>query len=89
MPANTNDVCEGPIPGLHLPQQAWFVLERENIRTMDRLKAVAGRIEHLLPGIGPKTADAIRAELARVGASRSLSEESPLLAVPAQPSTQG
>jgi hypothetical protein len=61
-----------------LPQQAWFVLERENIMTIERLKAVADRIEHVLPGIGPKTADAIRAELARVeGSTPLLSDGSP------------
>lgn len=66
MPTSSSTVCEGGIPGLLLPQQAWFVLERENIRTIQRLKAIADKIEHVLPGIGPKTADAIRAELARV-----------------------
>lgn len=66
MPTSSNNVCGGSIPGLQLPQQAWFVLERENIRTIDRLRAIADRIEHVLPGIGPKTADAIRAELARI-----------------------
>jgi Holliday junction resolvasome RuvABC DNA-binding subunit len=46
----------------------WTVLESDNITTLDQLKAVADRIERI-PGVGSKTAEAIRAELARVMAS--------------------
>ena len=58
------ETCEGPIGGLYLPFIAWKVLHRENIRTIDRLREVAGRIERF-EGIGSKLAQAIRAELAR------------------------
>jgi len=64
----TWQVREGPIPGLRLPHHAWTVLESDNITTLDQLKAVADRIERI-PGVGSKTAEAIRAELARVMAS--------------------
>ena len=56
----------GPIDGLRLPRRAWKVLQQENITTLDQLRAVAGRIERVLPGIGYKTAEIIRAELARI-----------------------
>ena len=53
------DDCEGPIRGLRLPLNAWNVLDRENITTLAQLTAIADRIERL-PGIGAKTALAIR-----------------------------
>ena len=57
--------CEGPIRGLRLPLNAWNVLDRENITTLTQLTAIADRIERL-PGIGAKTALAIRVELGRI-----------------------
>jgi len=57
--------CGGPIRGLRLPLNAWHALHREGITTLDQLKAKADRI-HWLPGIGSKTALAIRVELDRV-----------------------
>jgi hypothetical protein len=57
--------CRGPIGGLVLPPNAWYVLRRENIKTMNKLRAVADHLERL-DGIGPKRAQAIRAELDRV-----------------------
>jgi DNA-directed RNA polymerase alpha subunit len=59
------DDCEGPIRGLRLPLNAWNVLDRENITTIAQLTAIADRIERL-PGIGAKTALAIRVELGRI-----------------------
>ncbi len=59
------DDCEGPIRGLRLPLNAWNVLQRENITTLPQLTAIADRIERL-PGIGAKTALAIRVELGRI-----------------------
>jgi hypothetical protein len=41
------------------------VLRRENITTMSKLRAAANRLEWF-EGIGPKIAQAIRAELARI-----------------------
>jgi transposase len=41
------------------------VLRREKIKTISELRAVADHLERL-KGIGPKRAQAIRAELARV-----------------------
>ncbi len=55
----------GSLKGLRLPPKAWYVLRRENIRTITQLRAIAGRIERF-EGIGPKTAQAIRDEVARV-----------------------
>jgi hypothetical protein len=55
----------GPIDGLRLPKRAWKVLQQENITTLDRLRAVADRIERF-DNIGHKTALTIRAELARM-----------------------
>jgi Holliday junction resolvasome RuvABC DNA-binding subunit len=65
MPSYSWQVCKGPIPGLRLPLQAWTALERDNIATLDQLTAAADRIERV-PGVGPKMAETIRAELARV-----------------------
>ena len=59
------ETCEGTIQGLYLPGLAWEALHRENIRTIDQLRAVAGWIERF-DGIGLKTAQAIRLELNRV-----------------------
>jgi Holliday junction resolvasome RuvABC DNA-binding subunit len=58
---------EGLIEGLYLPQLAWDVFHRENIQTIDQLRAVAGQLERI-DGIGSKTAHAIRLELDRVAA---------------------
>ena len=60
-----NQSYHGHIRGLHLPQNAWQALQNAEIRTLDELKAVAVRIEQL-PGVGPKTAQVIKAELDRV-----------------------
>jgi len=59
------ETCEGPIGGLYLPPNAWEALCRENIETLDQLKASVGWLE-LVKGIEPKTAQGIRLELARV-----------------------
>jgi DNA-directed RNA polymerase alpha subunit len=62
-----DEPISGPIVGLRLPARVWKVLRRENITTLDRLRAVADRLDRL-EGIGPKTVQTIRAELARVAA---------------------
>ena len=59
----------GPIEGLHLPSRAWNTLRDENITTLDQLIMAASRIVRVTPGIGRKTAQRIRAELACVVAS--------------------
>ena len=59
----------GPIDSLRLPRRAWKALQQENITTLDQLRSMAGRIERVLPGIGRKTAQRIRAELARITVS--------------------
>jgi hypothetical protein len=69
MPNPRWDLIGGPIRGLRLPFQAWEALRKEGITTSDRLRAMADEI-HTLPGIGPKTAQLIRDELARVTSSR-------------------
>jgi hypothetical protein len=67
MPKGPQDRWNGPIRGLRLPLNAWTAFEREGITTLDQLRAMADRL-HWLPGIGPKTAQVIREELARVTA---------------------
>ena len=57
--------CPGPIRDLILPPNVWYVLRRENIKSISQLRAVADRLERF-NGIGPKRAQAIRAEPARV-----------------------
>jgi hypothetical protein len=69
MPNPRWELIGGPIRGLRLPFDAWEALRREGITTLDRLRASADRI-HTLPGIGPRTAQLIREELARVTSSR-------------------
>ena len=61
------ETCGGPIEGLYVPRLAWDVFDRENIQTIDQLRAVAGRLERF-EGIGPITARVIRQELDRVAA---------------------
>jgi hypothetical protein len=58
------DAQEGPLPGLCLPLNTWRALHEEGITTLDQLRAVADQLE-TLPGIGLKTAQLIRDELAR------------------------
>jgi hypothetical protein len=62
---------DGPIRGLRLPLKTWDVLRRQNITTMDDLKAAADRV-HRFEGIGAKTARLIREEIARVTAASHL-----------------
>jgi hypothetical protein len=66
MPNHFNDGSGGPIRGLHLclPFTVWCSLRDEGVTTIDELRAVADRLERL-PGIGTKTAQVIREELAR------------------------
>ncbi|MBL0408386.1 hypothetical protein JKG68_31440 [Microvirga aerilata] len=59
------DTCAGPIEGLYLPPIAWEVLRRENIQTMDELRANADRLEQF-DGLGPGMAQMIRLTLAYV-----------------------
>ena len=68
MPNNFNDRWGGPIKEIRLPLQVWTSLQDENITTIEQLKAMADRLENLV-GIGPKAAQIIREELARVSAS--------------------
>jgi hypothetical protein len=62
--------CPGPIRDLHLPAKAWYVLRRENITSMSKLRAVADWLERG-DGIGSKLAQVIRAELTRVTLPKS------------------
>ena len=57
-------MCKGPIRVLRLPLNAWIVLDREALRA-PQLTAIADRIERF-PGVGAKTAQAIRVELGRI-----------------------
>jgi hypothetical protein len=68
MPSHLHERWEGPIRGLRLPLTAWNSLQAEGITTLGQLMAVADRLEQLIR-IGPKTAQVIREELARVAAS--------------------
>ena len=65
MPNHYHERWGGPIRGLCLPLAVWTSLGRENIITIDQLRAVAHQLERL-DGIGPKAARIIREELARV-----------------------
>jgi hypothetical protein len=56
---------EGLIPGLRLPLNAWIALKRASIITLPDLRAVADRLESF-DGIGVRTAQIIREELARL-----------------------
>ncbi len=57
------DTCAGPIEGLYLPPVAWEVLQRENIQTMDQLRAKVDQLEQF-GGIGAGMAHIIRLTLA-------------------------
>ncbi|KLK90754.1 hypothetical protein AA309_23890 [Microvirga vignae] len=70
MPNPYFEDCRGPIAGLRLPYYVWRALEKQNIMTIHQLNAAANQIERSVPGIGTRAAKAIRAELARVAASK-------------------
>jgi hypothetical protein len=57
------DTCAGPIEGLYLPPVAWEVLQRENIQTLDQLRANAHQLEQF-DGISVRMAQVIRLALA-------------------------
>jgi hypothetical protein len=57
------DTCPGPIEGLYLPPIAWEVLQRENIQTVDQLRANAHQLEQF-DGVSPRMAQVIRVALA-------------------------
>ena len=59
--AHFYDTCAGPIEGLYLPPIAWEVLQRENIHTIDQLRANADRLEQF-DGISAGMAHMIRLE---------------------------
>ena len=59
------ECISGPIKRLCLPRHAWEGLQKHGINTFDQLAAVADRLERL-ERIGPKTAQVIRKELARI-----------------------
>lgn len=59
------DTCPGPIDGLYLSPIAWEVLRRENIQTLDQLRASAQQLEQF-DGISPGMAQVIRLALAYV-----------------------
>ena len=71
------DTCAGPIEGLYLPPIAWDVLRRENIGTMDQLRAHADQLEQF-DGIEARMAEVIRHALAHFAPS----EEQPLDKMP-------
>ena len=60
--------CAGPIEGLYLPAVAWDVLQRENIQTIDQLRAHADRLEQF-DGVEVRMAQVIRQALAHVASS--------------------
>ncbi|ANY77193.1 hypothetical protein BB934_02330 [Microvirga ossetica] len=59
------DTCAGHIEGLYLPPVAWEVLRRENIQTLDQLRANADQLEQF-DGISVRIAQVIRLALAYV-----------------------
>ncbi|WP_262032106.1 helix-hairpin-helix domain-containing protein [Microvirga sp. Mcv34] len=63
-----------------MPFDTWEALRSEDITTLDRLQAMADQI-HTLPGIGPKTAQLIRQELARVTASKKIPDQARALII--------
>jgi hypothetical protein len=62
------DTCAGPIADLYLPPVAWDVLRRENIGTLDQLRADADRLEQF-EGIEARMAQVIRQALAQFAPS--------------------
>ena len=69
MQKGLREICDGPITGLRFPPWVWDLLRRERITTLDQLRAVADRMERVYPGIGQRTAQAIRDEITRVTSS--------------------
>ena len=71
------DTCAGPIRDLYLPPIAWAVLLRENIGTMDQLRAHADRLEQF-DGIELRMAEVIRHALAQFAPSEEPSSDKKL-----------
>ncbi len=59
------DCVSGPITGLRLPRYAWEGLRKHGITSVDQLRAASDRLERL-ERFGPKTAQLVRLELARI-----------------------
>jgi hypothetical protein len=59
------DCVDGPITGLRLPRHAWEGLRKHGIISIDQLRAASDRLERL-ERFGPKTAQLVRLELARI-----------------------
>jgi len=62
------DTCAGPIADLYLPPVAWNVLRRENIETLDQLRAHVDRLEQF-DGIEARMAQVIRQALTQFAPS--------------------
>jgi len=60
-----HEICSGHIPKLRLPFSTWRALAQDQILTLAQLIAVADDIEKS-PGIGTRSAQLIRLELARI-----------------------
>jgi hypothetical protein len=59
------DCVDGPITGLRLPRHAWEGLRKHGIISIGQLRAASDRLERL-ERFGPKTAQLVRLELARI-----------------------
>jgi hypothetical protein len=75
-----HSTCAELIRELDLPAFVWEVLQRENIRTIDQLRAQAERLEQV-EGIEPRMAQLIRQELTRAAQA----EEQPAAEGPLSP----
>jgi hypothetical protein len=67
------DTCSGSIRGLYLLPDAWDVLHRENIETLDQLRASADQLEQFDSNSG-RMAQVIRQALTEVGPSEEQTE---------------
>jgi hypothetical protein len=61
-----DDRVRGHIDGILLPKWIWNTLAKDGIETIEQLARIAARIERVVPGIGQRSAEIIRAEVARI-----------------------
>ncbi len=71
MPRSSSQNPDDPFAGLLLPMSAWKALEDAKIISLEQLKTIAPRLEHVR-GMDPETAQVIKDRLDRLATRRTM-----------------
>ncbi len=71
MPRSPSHNPDDPFAGLLLPMSAWKALEDAKITSLEQLKTIAPRLEHIR-GMDPEIAQVIKDRLDRLSARRTV-----------------